>query len=459
MQQCVKCKTLIKPASLTTFIRGEAHHPQCISCALCDRLLFGKSFKKNRDGSMICEGKCQPKPSENNNNGNQSTQDNQRWVNLTASPSLPPPPQQETPRFDPEQYRRVPAQNSTQPPTSDYHEDLSIRMQASRLDSNPSNKICKLCERAVTGRRFVTYESGDVICYDCDVKSVSRPARVKSAHIIICSSCNNAVHGRRYITEPSGKILCDNCEKNAPRCHKCNLIIGLDADSKKLSNNAQYHQECFSCSSCNTIINEPEFYETPNKEPLCLKCFEITKLPKCKECKKPISVGYYMIDNQPIHKACFKCSQCGDGISPDIGYFKNQLTNLPVCQKCHLINTGVKCCKCGKIIEKDGCTFNDRDYHQNCFLCTFCNVELIKMKKTYRGRNDEEILCEPCFTDRYAPRCAKCTQAISPNRPSTKYEDQMYHLECLACSRCKKTLANKKFFKTGNLQICESCYH
>jgi LIM domain-containing protein 2 len=428
MHVCVKCKKLIKPASLAVFCAEEPHHPQCLACLICDRPLFGKGFKKNKNGTLQCETPCQKQQPQ--------AQYNIESYKKVNNSSQPDQNQQKTVRFD----------------------DLSNQMQATHIDPYLASKQCKLCSQSVFGKRFVTYENADVICYDCDVRSTVRPARIKSAHIIICSFCNNTIHGKRYITEPNGKILCDKCEVNAPKCQKCARPIALDASFKSISNNIKFHAECFTCSSCNLLIRDEEFYENKTNEPLCLNCFEINKLPKCLECRQPISSGYIMVDNQPIHKECFKCSQCKELVSLDGGYFKNPLNNLPVCSKCHLVNKAPKCAKCMRIIEKDGCTYGDKDYHQVCFTCVECQVELMKMKKTYRGKADDEIMCEPCFTEKYAPKCGKCSQSISPHIPGTKYEDKMYHLECLACGRCKKTLANKKFFKVGNIQICEACY-
>jgi hypothetical protein len=46
-----------------------------------------------------------------------------------------------------------------------------------------------------------------------------------------------------------------------------------------------------------------------------------------------------------------------------------------------------------------------------------------------------------------------------PHRPGTKCEGRDYHLSCFACAKCKKTLADKKFFKQGNnIFKCEICF-
>jgi LIM domain-containing protein 2 len=441
MYTCFKCKKLIKPVSLAATVAGESFHPHCISCFSCNTPLFGKQFKKGKGGQLFCENGCQTAP---------------------APPaSAEPAPRAENKPVDVEKYRKPAETPRYEPPRGPMKPDYgneAPRVRFQDFNDFSTNKQCKSCSKPVAGRTFITYENGDILCYDCEMASKVKPPRAKSAHIVICSLCNKTVHGRRYFTEPSGKIVCDSCEANAPKCAGCSRPLGVaDEAVRKLSNGSQFHEHCFSCSSCGESIGAREYFEDKSNNPLCLKCFEVEKLPKCSKCARPATGDFFMADNKPIHGECFMCDQCGQKISMEDGYFKSA-SDKPICKNCNLANNGVKCGKCKTVIEKDGYTFANRDYHEHCFTCVNCQTMLSKMKKAYRGKNDEEILCEPCFVDKYAPRCEKCGQPISPHLPGTKYEDKMYHRECLACARCKKTLANKKFFKSGNILICESCY-
>ena len=199
MHQCVKCKSLIKPASLAVFIKGEPHHPQCLSCKVCDKPLFGKAFKRNKDTTLQCENPCQPKPP-------QAT---------SVAAAAAPPIANKSPAIDVEIYRKnnknlkvefdqTPREDDARRKTPmERYEELITEANTTVNaipNSNKGNKICKLCNQPVFGRRFITYENGEIICSDCDIKSKVRPPRVKSAHIIICSFCGSAIQGRKYIT-------------------------------------------------------------------------------------------------------------------------------------------------------------------------------------------------------------------------------------------------------------------
>lgn len=130
---------------------------------------------------------------------------------------------------------------------------------------------------------------------------------------------------------------------------------------------------------------------------------------------------------------------------------------MPLCTNCNIKLNGAKCVVCAQVIESDGIMFNDRNYHKHCYLCDSCETDLTKMKKTLTDPSGQGKYCEPCHVKKYAPKCGKCGQSIPSYLPFTQFEGKHYHKECFACSRCKKSLANKKFFKTGNITICEQC--
>ncbi len=296
-------------------------------------------------------------------------------------------------------------------------------------------------------KRFVTYENGDVVCQNCD----GRPA------VPVCASCNVPIQGGKFYTDPNGVVTCENCEQRGQRCPRCAQLFRFNEPRRVMSNGTPYHEHCFICSVCNTKIEARDFFQNELMQPMCLPCHTLSKLPKCTFCMKPLTGQYLLIDSKPLHHECFRCTNCNSLINSEIGYFKNKLNNAPICGDCNLKLNGAKCYKCSMVIEKEGVTYADHDYHQHCFKCDRCGVELVKMKKTLTDKNGQGLYCEPCFTQNFAPRCAKCANPITPHLPGVVFENQNYHRECFACSRCKKTLAGRKFSKVGNITVCEQC--
>lgn len=321
MSICVKCNKSIKPASLATEVGDEKFHPTCISCVKCDRPLWGKGFKRNREKKLECDPPCEPvarrppsarqeRPPSVQNQYIQPPQ--QQFSNPQLFQQQQPPPQLQ----NVDSYRKQPS----------FADQSQNQMYRSPQSLGP--KICKVCNENVQNRRFITYESGEIICQDCDNRLNVRPPRVNSAHMIVCSCCNSTLRGTKYFTEPNGDIVCENCDSTGPRCTHCRqLFRAHDSNTRRtLANGKAYHPQCFNCSVCKNLIQTKDFYQTEFREPMCLDCYEISKLPKCSSCNKHISGKYFMLDNKPIHSECFKCSNCGNLLSNEAdGFYKNKV--------------------------------------------------------------------------------------------------------------------------------------
>ncbi|CAF0843853.1 unnamed protein product [Brachionus calyciflorus] len=442
MSICFKCNKSIKPASLATTVSGEKYHPTCISCRICERPLWGKPFKKNKDGSLSCEQPCQPlsetKPIQTLSQPNRpSSAQRQQQLILEQTVS----------NFD-----------TTKTNLDMYKKPLLDTKLTSNSDSG--DKKCQSCNQFLNNKRFITYENGVKICQECE-DNLKKPLipRIISANSMTCSFCNQIVKGTKFVTEKNGDIICDNCDKNGPKCEKCKLLLKPNELIRRLNFDVKFHDECFECKNCKTHISSEEFFSDDiKKNPICQNCFELSKLPKCSVCLQALIGSHLIVENKPMHETCFKCFNCKDILSKEKGYFKDKTNEQAICAKCNLILNGINCAKCSQVIEKDGISFSEKDFHQTCFKCDSCATDLTKMKKTLTDKDSNSLFCEPCFIQKYAPKCNKCNEPITPYLPGTIYEDKNYHKECFACARCKRTLANKKFFKSGNILICENCY-
>ncbi len=453
MSICFKCNKSIKPASLATEVGGEKYHPTCIECAICHRALWGRQFK-TQNKKLICQEPCVPP---------QQPQQQPPPLPLVTDPFRPSSAAQRQQQLIIMEQQRQQQLQYQQPPPVLMQYPTSYQMNPPYMNNAPllippQNKLCRLCNQPLFGKRFITFENGDTVCQNCDMRQHAAPYQaVPSAHIIVCSCCTNTIQGGKYYTEPNGAITCENCELTGARCTKCKILFKFNETRRVMSNGTPYHEACFSCSQCHTPIQTRDFYQTEQMQPMCLNCYQTSRLPKCTQCAQPLADKYLMIDNKPMHYHCFKCTNCQQVIDNEVGYFKNKMNQLPICSNCNLKLNGVRCFRCSNVIEKNGLTFSNNDYHEECFRCDKCNVELTKMKKTLTDRECKGLYCEPCFNQNFAPRCFKCSNPILPNLPGVQYENNTYHKECHACSRCKKTVANKKFFKQGNILICEYC--
>jgi len=181
----------------------------------------------------------------------------------------------------------------------------------------------------------------------------------------------------------------------------------------------------------------------------------------CIKCSSPVIGPCLIVEGQPLHHDCFRCSDCHTPLTVETGFYKNSSGNA-ICEACDKAQSSfLKCGKCsGPITDLNAVQHMFKSYHPECYSCAGCGVNLSLMRKALTDKDNKGLFCEGCFIKDLAPRCFKCREPIyAPHRPGTKCEDKDYHLSCFACAKCKKTLADKKFFKQGNnIFKCEICY-
>ena len=96
-----------------------------------------------------------------------------------------------------------------------------------------------------------------------------------------------------------------------------------------------------------------------------------------------------------------------------------------MCEPCIKSRVRTNCHKCIMIIEMEGeigfiftlATFigqfsdiklivDGKEFHQKCFACLVCSVELDKIY----GSKNGEYYCETCYVDKFGKKCEQCTK-------------------------------------------------
>ena len=94
-----------------------------------------------------------------------------------------------------------------------------------------------------------------------------------------------------------------------------------------------------------------------------------------------------------------------------------------MCQPCLRSRVSTNCYKCVMLIQMNGeilflftsftfdCHVLDtklivdgKEFHQKCFSCLTCSVQLDKIY----GSKDGEYYCETCYVDKFGWKCAQC---------------------------------------------------
>eukprot|EP00994_Dinema_validum_P004306 NODE_2347_length_715_cov_78.064565_g1901_i0.p2 GENE.NODE_2347_length_715_cov_78.064565_g1901_i0~~NODE_2347_length_715_cov_78.064565_g1901_i0.p2 ORF type:complete len:125 (+),score=27.88 NODE_2347_length_715_cov_78.064565_g1901_i0:57-431(+) len=99
-----------------------------------------------------------------------------------------------------------------------------------------------------------------------------------------------------------------------------------------------YHKECFVCCECRKIIEDDYDIHEGTGLPCHPDCKTVQRKTKvaaqdtCAVCGKDLEEGGHMLtEGKGYHKACFKCTKCGEVMSDGFLFVKGS----PFHMKCH----------------------------------------------------------------------------------------------------------------------------
>lgn len=226
-------------------------------------------------------------------------------------------------------------------------------------------------------------------------------------------------------------------------------------DRIELENEPSYENldfEAMFCHHCDESL-AGQRYAVKDDHPYCIKCFERVFANKCNACETIIG-----IDSEDIsykgnhwHHICFLCSICKTSLVNNS--FGSNLDNI-YCNSCHDANFGSTCLRCGGFF-RTGMTkieCNGKQWHKECFICCKCESKICRASFVPVGK---DIFCNKCYTDDNAAKCIRCTKDVTSD--GITYHNQPWHMRCLKCTHCKKSLAKLVFTSREDKLYCEIC--
>ena len=291
--------------------------------------------------------------------------------------------------------------------------------------------LCRHCDSNLAGQRYVLKEEKPYCigcyeenfantCEDCQ-KAIgidSRDLSYKERHwhdsCFLCQQCQQSLIDKPFGSK-GDKVYCADCYDNsfATRCDGCKNPFR--AGSKKMEyRGRQWHDSCFCCCVCQNTIGSNSFIPK-NEEIYCIKCYEDKYATRCTKCKQVIVSGGVTFRNEPWHRECFQCCNCSkslagqrfttkdlsDNATAPINQNKFNKTNQPhnaYCIECYGELFAKKCFACSQAITGLGgtrfVTFEERSWHNDCFLCNDCQTSLVG--KGFITDGPDAILCGDC---------------------------------------------------------------
>lgn len=281
----------------------------------------------------------------------------------------------------------------------------------------------------------------------------------------VCTKCSHKIKvdnnhpkadGTHFYADEKNQPFCLDC------CHKCEGCgKGVLPTQAQISFEGKtYHKEHFQCSKCaHQLGDKDKVYKDDKEKPCCEPCYAKHFCKPCTKCSKGIMPGQtnLIFEGASYHKECFCCFNCsakivteGDSVKAD-GHkcFKGEKDNKPYCVECYSKLFCKQCTKCSKGIlpNQTGLSFNEKNFHRECFNCTNCSHNLAptadgKTPKVYKNEKHEQF-CIDCYTKLYCKKCEKCSNGISPEQTGVLYENKNFHLNCFQCIKCAKHLVNE----------------
>jgi paxillin len=108
------------------------------------------------------------------------------------------------------------------------------------------------------------------------------------------------------------------------------------------------------------------------------------------------------------------------------------------------------CVSCQREIVEEYVLVKKGKVHKECFYCYNCQKSLLDCGYL---EEEGELLCEVCYQDKYAPKCAHCKHAILEEYVSAL--GKIYHPEHFVCKVCKMSLGDQEFFEYQGGVFCQ----
>ena len=234
-------------------------------------------------------------------------------------------------------------------------------------------------------------------------------------------------------------------------CELCERPVELDG---LLANGLYFHKLCANCTKCGQRIQGNMCAMFKNKL-FCVGCVSAPKhIEKCPVCglfldgsEKEMSIPEIKLT---IHVNCLCCQSCSRTLS------KGQhmlLGDKIFCRRCFPAARERICKVCGETIDGRFVKCKSCYYHVDHFRCCVCN-EVLCGNMYVIHHNKPYCLAHGGI---YLSQCKYCKGPLLPTDETVKWQDSVYHAECLVCRVCGAHLIPSSAQCFHNRPHCQVC--
>lgn len=274
-----------------------------------------------------------------------------------------------------------------------------------------------------------------------------------SAHFC-CWQCDGALTGMRYVLREDHPF-CIKCyeQVHANVCEECTKPIGIDA--KDLSyKDKHWHETCFICNKCKvSLVDKP--FGSKTERIYCGDCYDVQFASRCDGCGEIFKAGTKKMEykGKQWHETCFCCFKCKVSIGTK-SFIPRE--NDIFCTGCYEEKYATRCVKCSEMITAGGVTYKNEPWHKECFNCNNCGVSLAGQRFTTREDKPYCATCFGNLYAKKCDGCLKPILGVGGTK-FISFEDRNWHNDCFLCTSCQTTLVGKGFITDGPDVLCPDC--
>lgn len=220
-------------------------------------------------------------------------------------------------------------------------------------------------------------------------KAISVPSRLPSNATVYCGSDLNAINNNNLV-DNMRNLRVDESQSMKLSCRGCvEPISSAYVKAERLGKDAQWHPKCFKCKKCSQLLVDLIYFHFNNEIYCARDLAELMEIPRCTACDELILVSEYTLaDGNNFHIKHFCCFHCDMQLAGQQYVSDDTPNNNPVCLKCYDKYDANICSCCTKTIAptEEGVSLKDVHFHTSCFKCAHCRKDLIGGRFCLRDR-------------------------------------------------------------------------
>ncbi|XP_078358160.1 actin-binding LIM protein 3-like isoform X2 [Oculina patagonica] len=115
--------------------------------------------------------------------------------------------------------------------------------------------------------------------------------------------------------------------------------------------------------------------------------------------------------------------------------------------------SAIRCARCMKVCNGETLRFNDQLFHANCLVCLVCGKDLADVGFFVQNN---QYFCPEDFQERFGTKCHVCHQFLEGE--GINIGGNAYHERCFVCATCRNPFPpGEKVVSKGNEYVCQQC--